>query len=106
MIDLAGRDRMDWLDYVALCHDLGQALAFATECELATVERLNTLAKPPKSQLARHSDIADKLVQQCFALGVEPVGIGKKSCGRLERRLEELKKINAEGSKEFKENHV
>ena len=75
----------------AAARQLAVALAWLTECELATLERLQMMRKPPKGQLARHEGICDKAVEQCFELGVYPRGLRGEGCQRLKDRLDAIR---------------
>lgn len=46
---------------------LENAFVYFLDCQLATVEELQMLARPPKSRLARHRDIARKMIDQASA---------------------------------------
>ncbi len=45
--------------------DIFADLAYFTECQLATVEGLRDMKRPPKGELRRHESIAAKMVQAC-----------------------------------------
>lgn len=62
---------------------LATVLAWATECELATVEHMKLLKRPPRGELKRHEDIAKKLVFHCRDLNVPPYGLMGRPCTRL-----------------------
>jgi hypothetical protein len=72
-----------------LVQSLEKALAWATECELATIEYYRGLKHPPKNELERHEFIAKKLVMQCKVLGVKPIDMEGFGCGRLKECMEE-----------------
>jgi hypothetical protein len=74
----------------AAARQLAVVLAWATECQLATVERLEMLSRTPKADLKRHSDIADTMVLHCHELRVTPQGLRGQRCTRLAERLAAL----------------
>ena len=67
----------------AAARQLAIVLAWATECQLATVEGLALRKSPPKGELRRHRDIAEKLVAQCIDLKVTPREFCGMTCPRL-----------------------
>lgn len=66
--------------------DLMQSFAYYTECQLATVEGLRGLKRPPKGELKRHESIAEKMVRVCREHRIVPV-----KCPRLFERLQEAR---------------
>jgi hypothetical protein len=48
------------------------AFAYFTECNLATLERLHTLARSSKSERQRQQNICDGMVDACRSFNVEP----------------------------------
>lgn len=70
------------------CLMVTHELAWAAECELATVEHMEMLKRPPKSELERHRRIADRLMNTIFVLhnswSFEP-----KDCPRVAEKLKE-----------------
>ena len=73
----------------AVARQLAVVLAWATECQLATVERLALRVRPPVGELRRHRSIAEQLVFHCRDLGVEPRGLMGRECGRLRDAMAE-----------------
>lgn len=66
----------------AAARQLAAVLAYATECQLATLEMLELRKSASKSDLCRHRGITDTLVRHCRELGVSPrAGFG--ACPRL-----------------------
>jgi hypothetical protein len=72
----------------AAARQLATVLAWATECELATLERLKMMKKPPAGQLRRHQEIADTMVFHCRDLKVRAQGLSGRGCPRLAELLE------------------
>ncbi len=68
---------------------LACVLAWAVECEMATLEGLRLVKRTSKSELERHRTIVDKMVEQCLDLGMRPgvIGLSGHPCGRLSERL-------------------
>ncbi len=63
-----------------------QALAYYTECQLATVETLRSRKRVSQSELSRHQKIADGMVEHCRVfVGVKDAI--RVSAVRLERIL-------------------
>lgn len=52
----------------------GEALSYLTDCTLATVEDLAFRARPPKAELKRQIDIAQKSIDWMVRFGVTPTG--------------------------------
>lgn len=48
------------------------AFAYFTECNLATLERLQTLTRSSKSERQRQKNICDSMVRVCRDFGIEP----------------------------------
>ncbi|WP_139222951.1 hypothetical protein [Paracidovorax wautersii] len=71
----------------AAAQQLATALAWLTECQLATLEGMKLVKRTPKSELARQQQICDRAVAQCKDLGVTPVGPSGDACIRLSGRL-------------------
>lgn len=72
----------------AAARQLATVLAWATECNLATLDRLEERKSSSKFDLHRQKDICDRMVEHCFDLGVQPVGLMGRVCLRLKHRLE------------------
>jgi hypothetical protein len=70
---------------------LALVLAWATECELATLEELKQRKRASKSDIRRHASIAAKLVFNCKDLNVPPKGFCGRTCTRLSEYLERPK---------------
>jgi hypothetical protein len=51
--------------------DAGQALAYVTDCTLATVTDLASLSRPPKHELQRQIGIAQKAIDWMGQFGVD-----------------------------------
>ena len=71
------------------------AFIYYTECQLATVEFLEGLSRPSKSQVRRQKGIAEGMVRQCQILGYDPSHSDLhtvKTCTRVRDALAELKK--------------
>lgn len=52
--------------------NIHEAFGYFTECNLATLERLQDRKSTPKSDLERQKGIADDMVDACRRFGVEP----------------------------------
>lgn len=68
--------------------ELYDAVAFLTECELATVEYMEGLSNPTKSQLERHRNIAEiglRVLQDKYP----GRSINADQCPRVQRYLEQ-----------------
>jgi hypothetical protein len=63
-----------------------QALCWATEVELATIEGLKSVKRTPKCELRRHQEISDSLLKACemFACVVDAERV---RCSRVARHL-------------------
>ncbi len=70
---------------------LALVLAWAAECELATLETLKLRKSASKSDIKRHASIAAKLVFNCKDLNVPPKGFLGRPCPRLAEYLEQPK---------------
>lgn len=70
---------------------LALVLAWATECQLASLEELKERKRASKYDIKRHASIASKLVFNCKDLNVPPKGFGGKPCTRLAEYLERPK---------------
>lgn len=66
-------------------------LAWATECQLATLEELKHRKSASKADIKRHASIAAKLVFNCKDLNVPPKGFLGRPCTRLAEYLEQPK---------------
>lgn len=76
-----------------LATQTARVLAQAVEYELATLEYLEGLSRPPKHELKRHREICQELVAQCWDLKIPPVGLFPHSaCSRLEDKYKEFEK--------------
>lgn len=51
---------------------VGAAFAYFTECNLATLERLQTLARTSKWERQRQKNICDSMVKTCIDYKIEP----------------------------------
>lgn len=71
---------------------LALVLAWATECQLASLEELKERKRASKYDIKRHASIAAKLVFNCKDLNVPPSGFGGKKCTRLAEYLERCSK--------------
>jgi hypothetical protein len=69
---------------------LEAALAWATECELATLERYEGLKSSSQSETERHREICNQLVETCVRLGVRPEDSRGSACPRLKKEIESL----------------
>lgn len=67
----------------AAARQLATALAWLAECELATLERMQTRKSTPKYDSRRQADIAERAVHQCLDLRVPPRGMLGRKCERL-----------------------
>lgn len=67
----------------AAARQLATVLAWATECELATLEHLKLRKSSSKAAIKRHQKIADTLVFHCRDLKVRPNGLSGRGCPRL-----------------------
>jgi hypothetical protein len=72
---------------VAAARQLAVVLAWLTECELATLERLSILKSASKHDLSRHRSICETAVRYCRELGVTPIGLEGRRCPRLAEEL-------------------
>jgi len=68
---------------------LQEQLLYFTECQLATVEELEILARPPKARLRRHRDIAEKMVMQVRLHKMTPEDASRARCPRVQDLLTE-----------------
>lgn len=71
----------------AAARQLAVVLAWVTECQLATLEQLQSRKTASKADLKRQQEICDKAVDQCRDLGVQPKGVWGRDCPRLTERL-------------------
>lgn len=68
------------------------AFVYYTECQLATVEELEGLARPPKARLRRHRALAEGMVEHCRLLGYHPTTCSlsaAQTCTRVRDALAE-----------------
>lgn len=56
---------------------LEDTFVYFLDCQLATVEDLQMLARPPKSRLRRHRGIAKKMIERAKAHGIEVSGLSR-----------------------------
>ena len=49
------------------CATLEDSFLYFLDCQLATVEELELLARPPKGRLSRHRGIARKMIEKARA---------------------------------------
>lgn len=75
----------------AAARQLARVLAWAAECNLATLERLQMRRSSAKCEIKRQQEICDDLVFHCNDLNVEPVGLRGHSCPRLKERMEKMR---------------
>lgn len=75
----------------AAAKQLATVLAWAAECNLATLEGLQMRKSSAKSAIERQQRICDDLVFHCNDLNVEPVGLRGHSCPRLKERMEKMR---------------
>ena len=66
---------------------LAIVLAWLTECQLASLEGLESVKRTPKSELNRQREICTRAVSQCKDLGWPPVGLRGQECVRLAERI-------------------
>ena len=66
-------------------------LAWLTECELATLERLRRLKSTPQSELRRHETICNDAVLHCADLKIEPRELHGLPCPRLAEAIANIK---------------
>ena len=76
----------------AAARQLACVLAWLTECELATLEQLESLKSASKYAVNRHRSICNDAVTHCHQLNVPPIGLSGRPCPRLKERLEEFNK--------------
>lgn len=67
--------------------ELAIVLAWATECHLATLDRMEHLKSTSKYALERQREICTIAVAHCKELDVAPYGLRGRSCPRLAMRL-------------------
>ena len=67
----------------AAARQLAVVLAWATECNLATLERLEERKTSSAYDKNRQKSICDTLVRHCRELNVAPSGLDGRHCGRL-----------------------
>lgn len=82
---------------------LALVLAWATECQLATLEELKHRKSASKRDIRRHASIASKLVFNCKDLSVPPKGFGGRQCSRLAEYLEQPKEALLEWQRQADE---
>jgi hypothetical protein len=73
-------------DSYTLYLDLQSEFAYATECELATLEGLNGKTRTPACELRRHEAICERMVGVCRKHRISP----HPSLPRLSKRLLEM----------------
>lgn len=56
---------------------LEDTFVYFLDCQLATVEDLQMLAKPPKSRLRRHRVIARKMIERAKVHGIDVSGLSR-----------------------------
>lgn len=68
---------------------LASVLAWATECQLATIEDLTERKTFPKNEFRRHLTIAETMLLNCHDLGIPPgiKGVEGYPCPRLGKSL-------------------
>lgn len=71
----------------AAARQLAVVLAWATECELATVEYYRATKSTSRGELRRHESIAEQLVFHCRDLKVPPYGLMGIKTSRLAELL-------------------
>lgn len=74
----------------AAARQLAVVLAWLTECELATLERLKLRKSTSKAELARHESIVKDAVFHCRDLRVTPRGLAGRPCTRLAEAMKEV----------------
>ena len=73
----------------AAARQLAVVLAWATECSLATLERLEG-KRSAKSEVQRQVSVCSDLVRHCKELGIRPSGLRGVTCARLKQALDSL----------------
>lgn len=73
---------------VSAAIQLGIVLAWAAECELATLEWIESRKSYPKHERDRHREIAWTLVYHCADMKVPPRGLLGRPCPRLAEALQ------------------
>jgi hypothetical protein len=68
---------------------LQEQLLYFTECQLATVQELEGLARPPKGRLRRHRDIAEKMMMQVKLHNLTSEDASRARCTRVQDLLTE-----------------
>lgn len=76
----------------AAARQLAVTLAWLTECQLATLESLESKRSTPKGELERQKRICDDAVRQCADLGIVAGVRGLRGfpCSRLDEVLTDL----------------
>lgn len=59
------------------CDTLEDSFLYFLDCQLATVEELETLAKPPQGRLRRHRGIARKMIEKARAHNLPVEGMSR-----------------------------
>lgn len=79
----------------AAARQMAIALAWITECQLATLEGLLEKKSSAKSEIKRQREICDNAVRQCADLGIGPGmrGLRGHGCLRLDDELTKLAAI-------------
>ena len=60
------------------CLTLEDSFVYFIDCQLATVEDLEMLGKPPKGRLRRHRGIARKMIETARAHNIDLSGRGSR----------------------------
>lgn len=74
----------------AAARQIATVLAWATECQLATLEALQERRSTSKGLLARQEDTCRRLVAHCRDFGLRPSGLGGQLCTRLAAALKDV----------------
>lgn len=75
----------------AAARQLAVVLAWLTECELATLERLRGMKSAAASDVRRHESICKDAVFHCYELHVPARGLMGRPCPRLAVEIAKLK---------------
>lgn len=67
---------------------LEDTFVYFLDCQLATVEDLQMLARPPKSRLRRHQGIARKMIERARAHGIDVSGLSRVAAFECSTREE------------------
>lgn len=71
-------------------NSLVEIFAHFTECQLATVEGMHMLSRPPKGELRRHEHIAVSMLSEGNRYGLTVEIAERVKCGRTAEALELL----------------